>query len=287
MTTKLQQGLAGRILTLIRDDALPVGSWLNESDTARRLTVSRTPIRAAFDHLAEFGIVRRHPHRGIELLQTGHPDLASLAEDDIVEAAMVRLAHDREAGALADAFSEGEAMRRYELTRPQAQHLLRRLAELEMVERKPGYGWRFLAPPRDPSAHDERYRFRLLIEPMALLEPGFALPDSWIETMRQAHLETLSRPWRDSSAIGFFEMNAAFHEGLAAASGNRFIHSAIKRQNQLRRLSNYDWVFGFERVEVNCREHLAMLDAVAGQDLRKASDLMRHHLERASRLRRA
>ncbi|WP_420101921.1 GntR family transcriptional regulator [Bosea sp. (in: a-proteobacteria)] len=286
MTTKLQQDLAGRILALIREDGLPVGSWLNESDTARRLNVSRTPIRAAFDHLAQFGTVRRHPHRGIELLQIDPSGLDCRAEDDIVEAAMVRLAHDREAGALADEFSEGDAMRRYHLSRPQAQQLLRRLAELEMVERKPGYGWRFLAPPRDPSAHDERYRFRLLIEPMALLEPGFALSASWIEAMRQAHIDTLSRPWRESSAIGFFEMNASFHEGLAAASGNRFIHSAIRRQNQLRRLSNYDWVFGFERVEVNCREHLAMLDAVADQNLQKASDLMKNHLERASRLRR-
>lgn len=284
MTTKLQQELAGRIMAMVREDDLAVGSLLNESDTARRLNVSRTPIRGAFDHLATLGAVRRHPHRGIELIEISPPG-ADIGEDDLIETAMVRLAHDRESGALADTLSEQGVMRAYGLSRPHAQQLLRRLAELEMVERKPGYGWRFLAPPRDPGAHDERYRFRLLIEPMGFLEPGFALSKTWIEIMRREHRETLSRPWREGSAVGFFEMNAAFHEGLAAASGNRFIHSAVRRLNQLRRLSNYDWVFGFERVEVNCREHLAILDQVRSGDLPRASTLMREHLERASKLR--
>ncbi|KRE17508.1 GntR family transcriptional regulator [Bosea sp. Root381] len=285
MTTKLQQDLADRIMALIREDALAAGAWLNESDTARRLNVSRTPVRGAFDRLAALGAVRRHPNRGIELIEPSRRAPDSAGEDDAVEAAMVRLAHDRETGVLADEFSEQEVMRRYALSRPQAQQLLRRLAEFEMVERKPGYGWRFVAPPRDPGAHDERYRFRLLIEPMSFLEPGFALAGHWIETMRRDHRDTLSRPWRQGSAIGFFEMNAAFHEGIAAASGNRFILSAVRRLNQSRRLSNYDWVFGFERVEVNCREHLEMLDAVEKGDAVRASDLMRSHLQRASELR--
>lgn len=286
MTTKLQQDLAERIMALVREDGLTAGARLNESDAARRLGVSRTPVRVAFDHLASLGAVRRHPNRGIELLEPGHASTDAAADTDIIETAMVRLAHDRESGTLADELPEQEVMRRYALSRPQAQRLLHRLAELEMVERKPGYGWRFLAPPRDPRMHDERYRFRLMIEPMSFLEPGFALAGSWIEAMRRKHRETLSRPWREGSAIGFFEMNAAFHEGIAAASGNRFILSAIRRQNQLRRLSNYDWIFGFERVEVNCREHLAMLDAVEKHDVLRASDLMRSHLQRASELRR-
>ncbi|SIR07892.1 GntR family transcriptional regulator [Bosea sp. TND4EK4] len=285
MTTRLQLDLAERIMDLIRSDGLGAGSRLNESDIARRLNVSRTPVRGALDHLASVGIAKRNPHRGIELVDLDPPLTAPAGDDDTIETAMVRLAHDRESGQLADEVSEQEVMRRYGLSRQPAQQLLRRLAELEMMERKPGYGWRFLAPPRDPRAHAERYRFRVLIEPMGFLEPDFALAESWIEAMRRDHRQTLSRPWREGSAIGFFEMNAAFHEGLAAGSGNRFIHSAVKRLNQLRRLSNYDWSFGYERVEVNCREHLAMLDAVQAGDLRQASVLMRSHLERASRLR--
>lgn len=285
MTTRLQLDLAERIMELIRSDGLGAGARLNESDIARRLNVSRTPVRGALDHLASIGVARRQPNRGIELVDPAPPLPAAAADDDTIETGMVRLAHDRESGRLGDEVSEQEVMRRYGLSRQPAQQLLRRLAELEMMERKPGYGWRFLAPPRDPRAHSERYRFRLLIEPMSFFEPDFALSGSWIETMRREHRQTLSRPWREGSAVGFFEMNAAFHEGLAAGSGNRFIHSAVKRLNQLRRLSNYDWSFGFERVEVNCLEHLAILDAAEAGDASTASSLMHSHLERASRLR--
>jgi DNA-binding GntR family transcriptional regulator len=282
--TRLQQDIADRILAMAREDGLAVGARLNESGTAKRLNVSRTPVRAAFDWLAERGVVRRHLNKGVELLSA--PDAADGGgSTDSTELALVRIAHDRESGLLADVISEVEVMRRYEIGRLEAQRLLARLADLDMVERKPGYGWRFLQAPRDRAVHDERYRFRLLIEPMGLLEPGFSLETSWIAEMQARHHETLARPWREASAIGFFEMNADFHEGLAAASGNRFIHSAIRRQNQLRRLSNYDWVFGFERVEVNCREHLQILDYLAAGERELASALMRRHLQRASVLR--
>ncbi|AMJ62833.1 GntR family transcriptional regulator [Bosea sp. PAMC 26642] len=284
--SRLQQDLAERILDLARGDGLTAGAHLNESVIARRLDVSRTPVRAAFAWLADRGLVRRNPHRGLELITTPGAPATNASPSDGIELALVRLAHERGAGELEDEFSEQEIMRRYGLGRSEMKRLLARLAELEMVERKPGYGWRFLQEPRDHCVHDERYRFRLLIEPMAFLEPGFSLDEGWIAEMRRRHLGTLAQPWRETSAISFFEMNAAYHEGLAAASGNRFIHSAIRRQNQLRRLSNYDWVFGFERVEVNCREHLQILDSIEAGDLEVAAAQMRRHLQRASRLRR-
>ena len=284
--SRLQQELAERILDLVREDGLAAGAHLTESVIARRLGVSRTPVRAAFAWLEDRGLVRRHPHRGLELIRAPDTADAEALASDPVERALIRLAHERESGELADEFSEQEIMRRYELGRPEAKRLLACLADLDMVERKPGYGWRFLQEPRDPRVHDERYRFRLLIEPMVYLEPGFTLDPNWAAEMRDRHLATLRQPWRDTSAISFFEMNADFHEGLASASGNRFIHSAIRRQNQLRRLSNYDWIFGFERVEVNCREHLQILDSVEAGDLEVAAAQMRRHLQRASRLRR-
>ena len=286
MPTRLQQEIAERILQMVREDGLQAGAWLNENNAARRLNVSRTPVRAAIDHLARQGLVRRHPNKGVELLSAPEASADHGASADATELAMVRVAHDRHGGQLPDEVSELELMRRYEIGRPEVQRLMARLADLDMVERKRGYGWRFLHEPRDQSVHDERYRFRLLIEPMVFLEPGFALEQGWIDEMRARHEATLAQPWKESSAIGFYEMNADFHEGLAAASGNRFIHSAIRRQNQLRRLSNYDWAYGFERVVVNCREHLQMLATLEAGDRELASALMRSHLQRAMQLRR-
>lgn len=285
--TRLQQEIAERILRMVREDGLEAGAWLNENSAARRLNVSRTPVRAAIDHLARQGLVRRHPNKGVELLSAPEASADPNASADATELAMVRVAQDRHGGRLPDEISELELMRRYELGRPEVQRLMARLADLDMVERKRGYGWRFLHEPRDQSAHDERYRFRLLIEPMVFLEPGFSLDQGWIDEMRTRHELTLSQPWKESSAIGFYEMNADFHEGLAAASGNRFIHSAIRRQNQMRRLSNYDWTYGYERVVVNSREHLQMLATIEAGDLQLASALMRSHLQRAMQLRRA
>lgn len=284
--TRLQQEIAERILRMVREDGLEAGAWLNENSAARRLNVSRTPVRAAIDHLARQGLVRRHPNKGVELLSAPEASADPNASADATELAMVRVAQDRHGGRLPDEISELELMRRYELGRPEVQRLMARLADLDMVERKRGYGWRFLHEPRDQSAHDERYRFRLLIEPMVFLEPGFSLDQGWIDEMRTRHELTLSQPWKESSAIGFYEMNADFHEGLAAASGNRFIHSAIRRQNQMRRLSNYDWTYGYERVVVNTREHLQMLATIEAGDLQLASALMRSHLQRAMQLRR-
>lgn len=286
MPTRLQQEIAERILRMVREDGLEAGAWLNENSAARRLNVSRTPVRAAIDHLARQGLVRRHPNKGVELLSAPEAGAEPGASADATELAMVRVAQDRHGGRLPDEISELELMRRYELGRPEVQRLMTRLADLDMVERKRGYGWRFLHEPRDQSAHDERYRFRLLIEPMVFIEPGFALDQGWIDEMRTRHDLTLSQPWKESSAIGFYEMNADFHEGLAAASGNRFIHSAIRRQNQMRRLSNYDWTYGYERVVVNSREHLQMLATIEAGDLQLASALMRSHLQRAMQLRR-
>jgi len=283
--TRLQQDIAERILQLVRDDALAAGAWLNENATARRLGVSRTPVRAALDHLAEQGVVRRHLNKGIELISLPAAS-ESARPPETLDLAMVRLAHERENGLLPDEVSELEVMRRYDLGRPEAQKLLARLADLDMVERKPGYGWRFLHEPRDQRLRDESYRFRLLIEPMAMLEPDFQLEPGWIAEMRARHVESLKRPWRESSSIAFYEMNADFHEGLAAATGNRFFHSAMRRQNQLRRLSNYDWDQGMERVRVNCSEHMAMLDHLEAGENEVASALMRSHLMRASKLKR-
>lgn len=283
--TRLQQELADRIVQMMRDQDLQPGDWLNENSTAKSLGVSRTPVRAAIAYLIDQGFVRRHPNRGIEVVAL--PAAADLdIPPDALEHAMVRMARDRHEGLIEDDISEQEVMRRYDLGRLEVQKLLTRFADLDMVERKPGYGWRFLQGPRDHSAHLEQYRFRLLIEPAAVLEPGFALNPAWAAEMRDRHRAFLDEPWTAASAIGLFEMNAAFHEGLAAASGNRYVHSAIKRQNQLRRLSNYNWAFGMERVRVNCEEHMRILDALEAGDRELAALLLRRHLEGAMQVKR-
>ena len=93
-------------------------------------------------------------------------------------------------------------------------------------------------------------------------------------------------PWSETASIALYEMNAAFHEGLAAASGNRFLLVGVQQQNRLRRFANYDWTFGYQRVVVNCREHLAILDRLEAGERAEAATLLRRHLEDAAKLKR-
>jgi len=79
-------------------------------------------------------------------------------------------------------------------------------------------------------------------------------------------------------------MNAAFHTGLAAGAGNRFLTAAVEQQNQLRRARNYDWVYGQDRVRANIAEHMEILDRIERNEFDVAASLLRRHLHRAAAL---
>lgn len=284
-TRSLRRALAERIVQLVHEEGLEVGARLNENRLAEQLGVSRTPVRAALDHLAQQGFVARKPGVGVTLLAIPPlpPSPPASAQDD--DEWLLRVARDRAQGRLPDYVSEMELMQTYGLGRPALRQMLERLSDLGMVERKLGYGWRFQSDPWDAAARHESYRFRMVIEPAAIREPGFQLASAWVLNMRERHEFFLRSPWGPLSSVAFFEMNAAFHEGVAEASGNRFLLAAVQRQNRLRRLSNYDWKHGPERVAVNCREHLEMLARMEAGDQELAALLMLRHLEVASRLR--
>ncbi|MCK6449253.1 MAG: GntR family transcriptional regulator [Alphaproteobacteria bacterium] len=284
-TARLPAGLARRILAIARERALPAGARLTELGLAADLKVSRTPVRAALKALEATGWVKAGPSRGfvlkrpVKALPEGHE---AVADDDA--ALYVRISRDRLEGELGAAVSEADLVRRYGVKRSLLLRVLGRLAEAGVIERRPGYGWEFRPAIDSPAARRESYRFRMLIEPAGLLEPGFRLDPAWVEAMRARHRAALAAPWRDTSSVAFYEMNAAFHEGLATASGNRFILMAVQQQNRLRRFLNVHWTYGHQRVLVNCREHLEMLDRLEAGDRDVAAALMRRHLEGAARL---
>ncbi|WP_407159720.1 GntR family transcriptional regulator [Bradyrhizobium sp. STM 3557] len=286
--SRLQRQLSAHILELINSERLTPGTRLAEVALAERLQVSRTPVRAALQLLARRKLVRQGAQRGYFVKSGAMSPRKAAAKPEPVDSdrLFLAIARDRRAGRLPEEVSERDLMQRYGASRPLVQRVLTRLAEVAAVQRKPGHGWRFQPSISDPQARAESYRFRLLIEPAALMEPGFTLDPAWVAEMRRQHHEMLAMPWSETASIALYEMNAAFHEGLAAASGNRYFLVAVQQQNRLRRFANYDWTFGHERVVVNCREHLAILDHLEAGARVDAAVLMRRHLERASQLRR-
>ena len=286
--SKLQRKLIGQIAEYIRDNGLEAGAPLTELGLAEALNVSRTPVRAALEHLTGLGVVAPGgPRRGFQV--TASPEaLAELTEEtahsDEEEDLYVKVAADYVSSHLPEQFSEADMMRQYGVTRGLLLRVLRRMSSERVIERNPGYGWRFAPLLRSMESHDESYRFRMVVEPAALLEPTFVLDAGWAARCRQDHERILATPPGKLSIVGFFEVNAAFHEGLAACSGNHFFHQAVQLQNQLRRFLSYSWTYGQDRIAASCHEHMAILDALEIGDRAWAAALMRRHLDLASQL---
>jgi DNA-binding GntR family transcriptional regulator len=287
--SRLQRELSTGILDLIRAEKLAPGTRLAEVALAERLQVSRTPVRAALKLLASRRLVRQGALRGYFVADAvpPPPKMPGKPAPADTDRLFLAIARDRRSGRLPVDVSERDLMQRYGATRPVIQRVLTKLAEIAAVQRKPGHGWRFQPIIADAQARHESYRYRILIEPAGLLEPGFRLDPAWAAEMRHRHREMMALPWSETASIALYEMNAAYHEGLAAASGNRFLLVAVQQQNRLRRFANYDWTFGHERVLVNCREHLAILDQLEAGEREVAAALLRRHLEGAAKLKRA
>jgi DNA-binding GntR family transcriptional regulator len=280
----LQEDLAGRILRLLKDQGVGRGHHLVELDLCRHFQVSRTPIRGALQLLAQKGAVESRPRRGFVLcgpvIATPDREAASAA-DERDNQLFVAIAAARNRGKLPDHFSQLEFSRIFEAALPRVVRVLRQLAGLGLVERRPGHGWAFTMPMNSSQTRAESYAFRLIIEPAGLVEPTFELDHDWMEISRARHLAFRKRRWRQDLAVDFFALNLDFHGQLARSSGNRYISDAVQRQNKLRSFLNINWVNGAGRVIDSIDEHLAVLDALNATDNCLAMTLLKEHIARA------
>ncbi|SJZ43365.1 transcriptional regulator, GntR family [Marinactinospora thermotolerans DSM 45154] len=274
--------LAMRIVDLVIRQGLDEGAHITEQWVAGELGLSRSPVRKALAFLAELGIVERIPNRGFFLTRSASSleqvdlDAASEAE----EAGYFQLVDDHLRGRLASEFTAAEVTRRYGLSPRQAQRLLARLEGEDLVRRRPGRGWEFHKVLSTVEGHDQSYRFRMIVEPAALLEPGFAVDaDAFAE--HRARQEALLRgriltlPRRE-----LFRTGAEFHEMVVGCSGNVFLLDALRRQNRVRRLIEYRHQFDRSRLVGQAREHLRLLELMERGELQAAAELLRAHLDR-------
>lgn len=287
-TSSLSHKLAWQILEHVRHCGLAPGDRLTEFGLANALEVSRTPIRAALDQLAGAKLVTlAGPRQGYHLTASAEQVEALLNQatgSDEEEELYVAIAQDYLAERLQDQFTEADLMRIYTIGRSLLSRVLQRMAGERVIERKPGYGWRFVPLLRSVESHDDSYRFRIAVEPAAFLQPGFTLDFAWATRTRAAHEAVLATAPKRVSMVRFFAMNADFHELMASASRNPFLLQAVQQQNQIRRFQNYAWVYGTERIASCCHEHLEILTAAESGDRDWAATLMRRHLELACRL---
>jgi DNA-binding GntR family transcriptional regulator len=285
--TPLQNELARQILAHIGKEALSAGAPVRELVLARAFGVSRTPVRAALEVLEGLGYVRLTPGRGFVLsrkLNGTRSATARLPRSPFDEIGAALLA-DRARGRIPAEVSEAELMPRYGVSRGALRRVLMKLADDGLIQRRRGHGWQFAEALESQEAVFESYRFRMIVECAGLREPTFAADIGELQRLREAYRALLSGGRAVDPRI-WIETNRAFHETLAAWSGNRYLLQAVSRQNALRRFGEYSTFprLAPERIVQSSREHLEILDAIASGDREWAAVLLSRHLDQTARV---
>ena len=285
-TTPLITSLADQIVAHIRTDKLTEGDRLIERKLAEQFRVSRSPVRNAMKLLHDIGVLKQSDGGGYMIADVQAAERLSLepgaAEED--EQIYLTIADDRLHGRLPERITESEFLRRYELTKARLSKILLRMANEGWIERLPGNGWAFLPVLTSLQAYEDSYRFRLLIEPAALLEPTFKLNRAALLRCREEQEWLVNGGIRTVSDAKLFELNSGMHEAIIECCQNSFFIDSLKRLDRLRRLIDYRQMLDRESARERSREHLHLLDLILAGKNREASRFMASHLEDLSRL---
>jgi DNA-binding GntR family transcriptional regulator len=287
--TPLTRQIAARIIDYIREEQAPQGTRLVERTLADHLRVSRSPVRSALRLLQDDGIVATTERGGYTVLRTAdqldHVATTDEADTDAGadEPIYLQIAADRLDGHLPDRITENAMARRYDLAPAQLARILRRISAEGWLERLPGYGWEFQHTLTSPKSYEDSYRFRLIIEPAAIQEPGFVVDRHAIEQVRAQQQELVDGRIWDIGNAELFDLNRSFHEAIIACSGNTFLIDALARVDNLRRLVEYRKSLARDRAVIRCREHVVIADLLLADDVDAATEYMRVHLRTVGR----
>jgi DNA-binding GntR family transcriptional regulator len=277
----LQVHTAKQIVGLIRQDELQPGFHFREEALAKRLGVSRTSVRAGLRILHEKGLVTARQNRGYTLATgSGAADVSIELPTSADETLYMAIARDRLAGLLPQSATETELMRRYDCGRHLVLAALAALSEEGLIRRGRGREWQFREILSSPQARKQSYELRLMVEPAALMLPGFKADRDEMADMRARHVALMSNG-RILSRRDVFDIDASFHEMLAGFSGNDAVLEVIRQQNRLRRLMEYQSYPDAARVWAWSGEHIAVIDALLDGDSSLASSRLMQHLRNA------
>jgi DNA-binding GntR family transcriptional regulator len=275
-----QPELVRKILDILRRERAQAGFHIREQWLADVLGVSRSPVRTALKQLERLAVVRSEQNHGYFLEVS--PGSGAFEHVELPQAEPERIyrliASERFANLIGKQVSVGDLVKRYGASRTTIQKVLARMQADGLVEKSPGHGWVFGPALNDEASYQESYRFRLVIEPAALLEEQFHLPPARLGELRHKHVSVLASGLADETISSLFDIDADFHDTLAEACGNRFLAQAIRQQTRLRRLSEYEKYTSRERLVDSFAEHLSILDAVENAAFAEAAERMSLHI---------
>lgn len=155
-TSELSKKISNRLLYDIVSGTLPAGQHISAQQVTDSYGASRTPLREAFDALEASAVLIRQPNRGNFVAET-----------------------------LPEGATEQFLRQLYDWTKAKFSDVFVRAAREGWAEREEGYGWRFLPVASTPETVDEIYRFRMVIEPAAMLERAFQLDRKVLDQQRR------------------------------------------------------------------------------------------------------
>lgn len=219
----------------------------------------------------------------------GRPPVRARLADEVHEELLGRLlSHELEPGQrlTVDALS-----RELGVSQTPIREALNRLEAGGVVVRTHLAGYR-VGPPLDRAQFEDLVEVRLLLEPRAARRAAERMDAGEADRLRRMAREMDAPPPAatpaadDPAAAGrsyaaFARHDAAFHDAVAAGSGNATLREAIARLHVHVRLFRL-------RAAVSIRtealpEHEAVVTAIAGHDGRAAEQAMRRHIERSAR----
>jgi DNA-binding GntR family transcriptional regulator len=278
--------LAREISLHIRTTGMEPGTRLPERKLAEHFRVSRTPVTRALRLLADMKIVAASASGGYvvgseaQSLPVESLDEATLSDDENL---YLQLADDHANNRLSGRMTENELMRRYSVSRGILTRVLRRASLEGWAERLPGHGWALVPLLTPELTYEQSSRYRIIIEPAAILEPTFMLDRAALEACRAQQIAVFENVNHTPSPAEVFEIGSRFHEVVLRCSKNQFLINGLAQVNRLRRLTEYTRTFASSNWRARCREHAHIAELLLQGDRVAASEALRRHLTDSAR----
>jgi len=276
----LTERLAQKIVGLIDTGKLVPGAHLSVPKLAETFDVSRSPVREALVYLEQKGVLQQKLNRGFFVREDYAPqqhDAPAPADgSDLPE--YYQLAEDWLQDNIEAEVTELYLMKRYNLTKSQLSTLLARGISEGWVERKQGYGWRFLPVAKTKAALENIFSFRMVIEPMAILEPTFNAPQAKIDEIRRELEMLLDNGIERLSPKQLQLAGYRFHETVIGFSNNPFFEISLRNVNRMRMLMDYRIMDDRSRYYAEVNDHMRLLALIESGQRIEASYMMKQHL---------
>ncbi len=198
------------------------------------------------------------------------------------QGAYARLLEEIRTGALqpGDRLTETELAARLNVSRTPIREAIRRLEADGLVIHEPRVG--AVIRTLDYSEVMELYEVRTVLECTAARMAAKAASEIEVSELEELNQE-MAKLTNDATAM--FELNRQFHLSLLDAAKNRFLVKSMNALQKTLLILGASTLAETERAQETIDEHEALLAALRAGDAAGAEAAMKHHIEKAHRMR--